>query len=317
MATYTFENLAAGAEALRAAAVKAACAQYAIPTGEGADISYQQKQDMKAIEASFAGVPGMFYQFMDMPAPEDFDIAIDDLRNSAQVLMTTQNSPDPALGLRGAQNTNFSAATTVGDNLASWSGAAAREFKANYLDKLPMQTAGQFNVIAACMKLFEQEQGIWREARKNVAELLNGAVDVMEDLPHRCSKNSWTITLTIIAAVATIAAPPLAAAGTAVAVGLAITDGAASVGTTLLPDDPPKHLDFKASTADGVIEEVGRGLNELVTRINEQESKIAQVLVGADAVIAKQRAAFVPDRPLLAGATRSTVTGQNYLGFSS
>jgi hypothetical protein len=317
MTTYTFETLGAGAEALRQAAIKTACMQAAIPVGPDAEQSGQQKLDVAKIEEFFAGVPAMFYPFMDMPAPDDFQVAVETLRTSAQVLMTTQNSPEPSLNLDRAQNDRFSGVTTVGDNLASWSGAAAREFKQNYLDKLPMQSAGQFNAVVTCMKLFQQEQLIWQEARKNVAELLNLAIDVMHELPQRCSKNTWTVTLTVIAAVATIAAVPLAGAGAAVALGLAVTDGAASTVSALAPDDPPKRVNFKASTADGVIREVARGMRELIDRIDEQERKIAQVLRGVDAVIQGQRAAFVPKRPLLAGATEQNVTGQNYLGFTS
>jgi hypothetical protein len=318
VSAYTYADLAAGAEALRAAAVKTACYQAAIPP-HPADQSGQQKQDVAAIESSFSGVPAMFYPFENMPRPETFVSSLEDLRQCTQFLQVTQNSPDPGGGLRGPQNTSFSLINTVGDGLASWSGAAAREFKANYLDKLPMHIAGQFNAIVTCAKLFEQEQGIWRQAQHDITELLNRSLDVMNDLPHRCSKNSWTITLTVIAAVATIAAPPLGVVGVGLAVetGLALTDGMASIGASLLPDDPPKHVGFSASTAEGVIKEVRRGITEIIDRIVQQEAKIAQVFAASDAVVTQQRTEFVPKRPMLAGVTKANVTDQDFMGPTS
>ncbi|GIG85652.1 hypothetical protein [Plantactinospora endophytica] len=316
MAGYTYENLAAGAEALRRAAIKTACEQAAIPPLPEAQ-SGQQKQDVITIEAGFAGVPAMFYPFLDMPRPESFDGIIDDLRNSALVLMTTQNSPDPALGLHAPNNNKFSAVTTVGDNLASWSGAAAREFKSQYLDKLPPQQAGQFNVVVTCLKLIEQEKNIWAEARKNVADVVNQAIAVLEDMPRRCSKNSWTVAFTVVAAVAGVAAAPLAAAGAGIAVGLAVTDKVAGGASLFVKDDPPENRRFGASTADGVIREVDRGLKELIARIIEQEGKIATVFTGANSVVLDERDSFVPKRPLLAKATPENVTDQDMLGFSS
>ncbi|WP_422771857.1 hypothetical protein ACN28C_01675 [Plantactinospora sp. WMMC1484] len=318
MASYTYETLAAGAEALRAAAIKTACEQAAIPPLPEAQ-SGQQKQDVIAIEGAFAGVPAMFYPFLTMPGPADFEGILADLETSATVLMTTQNSPDPGLRIPAPNNDKFSAVTTVGDNLASWSGAAAREFKSQYLDKLPSQQAGQFNVVVTCMKLIQQEQAIWTEARKNVADIVNQAIEVLENMPRRCSKDNWTVAFTVVAAVAGIATVPLgvAAAGTGILVSLAVADKVAGGATLLLEDDPPENRRFEASTADGVIREVDRGVKELIARIVEQEGKIAAVFSGANALVQATRDMFVPKRPLLAKATPANVTDQDMLGFSS
>jgi hypothetical protein len=285
------------------------------PGRAAASPSYAQKRDTATIEAYFADVPAMFTPFYDMPDPDGFRRAIDELNGCAQALTSTQSAPDPAQGIVDVPNTAWAEVTTVGDNLASWSGAAAREFKANYLDVLPIQAAGQLNAIVMCRRLFEQEQAIWREARENVASLLNDAIDCLNDMPHQCSQSGWTTTLTVIAAVAALAALPLAE----IEVGLAIVDGVASAGTAipLLPDDPPRQLRFSASNAAGVIKEVGRGLRELITRIGEQEAKIAYLMNAAADVVGKHRPAFVPKRPMLSGATRANVAGQDYFGFSS
>jgi hypothetical protein len=303
---------------LRQAAIKTACEQAAIPPRQE-DQSGQQKLDVGAIEVAFAGVPAMFYPFLDMPRPEDFDGVIDDLRRCATVLMTTQNSPNPDLGLEKPNNDKFSAVTTVGDNLASWSGAAAREFKSQYLDKLPAQQASQFNAAVTCMKLIQQEKAIWTEARKNVADIVNQAIEVLENMPNRCSKDNWTVAFTVVAAVAGIAAVPLgvATAGTGILVGLAVADKVAGGASLFLEDDPPENRRFAASTADGVIREVDRGVKELIARIVEQEGKIATLFSSANSVVRDARESFVPKQPLLARATPENITDQNVLGFSS
>ncbi|MDW5326429.1 hypothetical protein [Plantactinospora sp. KLBMP9567] len=316
MAGFTYENLAAGAEALRKAAIKTACEQAAIPPLPEAQ-SGQQKQDVIAIEAAFAGVPAMFYPFLDMPRPENFDGIFADLQQSATVLMTTQNAPDSDLELTAANNNKFSGVTTVGDNLASWSGAAAREFKSQYLDKLPVQQASQFNAVAASMKLIQQEKAIWTEARKNVADIVNQAIEVLENMPQRCSKDNWTVAFTVVAAVASVAAVSLAAAGAGIVVGLTVADKVAGGSSLFIKDDPPENRRFEASTADGVIREVDRGVKELIARIVEQEGKIAAAFSGVNALVWDEREAFVPKRPLLAKATPENITDQDMLGFSS
>ncbi|WP_221321726.1 hypothetical protein [Actinoplanes sp. L3-i22] len=313
---WTYETLPLGVAELRELAIETACMQAAIPPDETSH-SAQQRADKVTIEAMFAGVHNMFWPFMSsMPAPDDFDLLLDWLRQAARGLTSTQSTADPQIGLKPA-DLDFSRATTVSSHLGSWSGAAAREFKRNYLDPMPTQLASTYNAIVFAIKLIELEQGIWRGARTDITRILNDAIDTLRNMPGWCGKDSLTTVLTTVAAFATIAAVPLSPLGTSLAVGLAVTDGAASVGATLLPEDPERYVAFPAPTAYGVITAVEQAIAELYTRINEQEHKIARVLDSAVAVVTDQRSSYVPPSPLLANANRWNITDQDYLGFAS
>lgn len=285
--------------------------------GRPAGQSARQREDIATIESMLAGIHDMFWPFMSsMPAPTDFDPLLDHLRRAAQALASTQPSADPKLGLKPA-DLSLSKATTVGDYLTTWSGAAAREFKARYLDPLPTQAASTYNAIVFASKLIELEQGVWAGARTDITSILNDAIFTLSSMQTSYDKDSMNTVLTTVAAFATIAAVPLSPIGTSLAVGLAVADGGASIGATLLPEDPPQNLPFSAPTAFAVIDAVRQAIAALCTRINEQEHKIARVLDSATEVIGQERDSYVPPLPMLAKTNRRNATDQDFLGFAS
>jgi hypothetical protein len=314
MADYTFGNLAAGIEELRRKAVEKACLQRAIPPWDHVERDYEQNLEKAEIERFFAGVPGLFAPFMTMPAPEAFEPLQGQLVRAAQYLTTTQNAPSPVFDLPGEPRIEYAGAATTSDHLAGWSGRAAREFRTNYLDPLPIQLNGQFNLVSAAHAMMVEEARVWAKARDDVGQILNKGINTMDQLDKFCSKNSWTITLTAVASIATVAAVPLAGA----ALPLAIIDGAASLAPTLLKDDQPKTEKYSGDTAEKVIAEVGRALQNLADLIAEQENKIGGFLSSAAALLAGgNRALFVPARPLLAGTTTGNYADEQNLGAVS
>ncbi len=314
---WTYETLPLGVEALRVLAVETACMQAAIPRDEAGQSS-QQRADKAMIESMFTGIHDMFWPFMSsMPAPGDFERLITDLKEAARALHSAQPADTRTDLELDPGKLVFDGAKTVSDHLSTWSGAAAREFKAKYLDPLPTQTAGIYNAIMLTVELVRLERGVWEGVRTDITQILNDAIDTLRNMPGWCGKDSLNTVLTTVAGLATIAAVPLSPLGTSLAVGLAVLDGTASVGATLLPDDPKKFLRFPAPNAYGVIIAVERAIAELYARINEQEHKIARFFDSAAAVISREHDSYIPPLPMLAGATQRNVTGQDYMGFSS
>ncbi|GLW31177.1 hypothetical protein [Actinoplanes regularis] len=311
MPDYTWKSLDAGIAELRRRAFERACLQQAIPPWDNVERDPEQNTEMARLDRFFDGVPGLFEPFRTMPGPEAFDPLKAQIVNAAQFLTTTQNAPSPVFELPGEPRVEYAGATTASDYLTDWSGRAARQFKTTYLDPLPIQLNGQFNLVSAGHRMMVAEAELWRMARDDVAQIVNGGINAIDQLSGFCDKNGWTVTLTTVAAIATIAAVPIAQA----ALPLAIVDGVASVAATLLKDDPPHTGTYHGNTAEKVIAEVGRALQDLADRINAQEAKIGLFLSNAAALLnGPHRGTFVPARPLLAETTASNYADDQHLG---
>jgi hypothetical protein len=325
--TYSFENLAAGAIALRDTAIKVACYESSMPPGE-ADRSYAQKQDAGKIAEYFAFIPALFAPFGEMPRPEAFESAKSSLRAAASPLQLEETSTGSAPGQIQPADQKFAALPSVTRNLASWKGTAAQEFTANYLDRLPYQVGAQHMVLNASWALFAQEQQVWQDTQKAVVDNLNGAIDTLNDLMSHCSGgSSWAITFTVVASLAAIIDPILAlpavaafetAEGTALA--LAAIDSGASV-TGAIPvggggDSTSKQEQhFSGKDAFAVIDSVQVALQKICQNTVDNEAKVAQAFQAIDDAVNEKRGMFVGKRPLLAGATSKNVAGDDYMGL--
>ncbi|MFC4065207.1 hypothetical protein [Actinoplanes subglobosus] len=313
-ASFTYETVFyAGLVTLQQKARVLSYRELALPdTLENATLTPQQQEWVAIVEDQVSIVPRVFAAFRDIPRPEDFQASVDSLMNCADKVMTIQNAPNPTEVPQPNRGQNFSLAQTVGDFLSEWTGDAAREFKRDYTDRLPFQLAAQFNMLVLCAKLIEQEQVIWREAAGNVADMINTAIDMLDYLLDNCDKATATVLLTAVAGIATIAAAPVT--GPSLAILLGTIDAGASVGATLLKDDPPKPVGFDAATATQVILEVTQCATDLITQIYEQESKIAQVLYQAASHVLSDRTSFVPKSPQLVTGQGLPVNDPGYLG---
>jgi hypothetical protein len=323
MPDYTYDNLDAGIAELQRRAIWVALKQALIGPNENTGTTPRSSEEQAAaskIEAYFSHVPGLFEPFQSMPESGNFREVSSHLGSVADFLCTTQASHSAAFDLPTAPQVAFAGISSASSTLEQWNGSAAREFKVNYLDPLPFQLLGQYNLIGAAAKLMEEEAKIWDQARLDVAQILNKGIDAINALEKSCDSHTWAVVLTAVVSLATIAAVPIAGAGLATAeLTLAATDAGASFATVVLPsDNEKKRIAFKGATPDQVIAEVGQALQALADTITGQEARIAGVLQSATTMLdGDTRKLFVPGRPLAAGTTKTNFGDDQHFGTAS
>ncbi|MFI1992065.1 hypothetical protein [Actinoplanes sp. NPDC020271] len=317
MTVYTWENLAEGVAALRAAVL---VVEKIFDKNGDADFVDRARSE-HAIDAMMVEIPRMFEPFYSVPGPRAFDAVLTDLLLASSKLAMGQGEVAPADGLQPSAG-NLSLAATVSTSLADWSGVAATTFRRDYLDKLPAQAANACTAVKYMRAVVEAEDQFWAKIRNDIAQILNDAIDAVTNMRSSCDKNSLTTMLTAVAATAAVVGTfPISA--TALALGtaecllattMATVDGAASVGATLLPDDPPKTR-FSANTLLEVITAVQKAIGVLIGKIQEHDNGM-NLLVGlSTAVVEQERTSFVPPMPALADATRTTITDRAFMGI--
>lgn len=323
MPDYTYANLDAGIEVLRKKAVEVALKQAFIGSDATTATTPRTPEEQAAadqIEAYFSHVPALFQPFKDMPESESFRDLAAHLSSSATYLCTTQASQSAAFDIPATPQTAFSGITSASGILGPWSGDAAREFRTNYLDPLPFQLLGQFNLVGAAAKLMEEEAKVWDQARLDVAAVLNQGINAVDALGSHCDSHTWTVTLTAVVSLATIAAIPVAGAGLAMGeMALAVVDAGASFATVVLPaDNETQDVPIKGSTPDVVIANIGQALQALADVITGQEARIAGVLNSATRMLTGgTRGAFVPGLPIAASTTATNFGDDHHFGTAS
>jgi len=280
--------------------------------GHGMMVQQAVARARKAAEAAFAGIPAQFQPFSQMPDPAAFAAPIDALHQAVGGLTTTQATQDPLNHEMPGTHPEFAQISTASDYLAEWDGDAARAFKQNFLDPFPFHTAAQFNIAAVLRGAVEAERAIWHAARLDVAAIAQEGIEALDRLGD-CGKNEWTIGYTVVAAVAFVAGAALAPLTAGGSLALVAVGSAASVAAVVPPEDP-EPIQFSGETPPQVVDEVMRGLSELVNRVGQQEAKIASAMYTDYSIVLENWSSFVSLRPALADATPATIATDAYLG---
>lgn len=322
MPDYTYDNLDAGIAELRRKAIWVALKQADIGPDEKtgtAPRTPEEKATASKIEEFFGLIPAQFTPFKAMPEAAEFHDLSRHLVAAADYLCTTQPSQRPTFDIPATPQTAFSGITSARSILEHWSGAAAREFTTNYLDPLPYQLLGQFNLVGAAAKLMDEEAKIWDQARLDVAQILNKGIDAVDALDTLCDSHTWAVVLTAVVSLATIASVPVAGVAAAEWT-LASVDAGGSLATALLPGGGEKKtLDYRGSTPDQVIACVGQALQGLADTIVHQENQIADLLHRATKLLTDghTRGTFVPRTPKAAGTTKANFKDDDHFGTAS
>jgi hypothetical protein len=259
----------------------------------------------------FGDIPDRFLLFVDAPDPAGFDTTIQSLTRVQSRLATTQQHQDPLGQQLFAPADVFSRIDTTAGFLSTWSGLAAHEFKADYLDRMKYHTSGQFNLAAVLVGATQAERAIWQAARSDVRVIAAEGLAALEQLGD-CTQAEWTISFTVVASVVAVAA---AAFTGGASVALAAVAGAAQVAATV-PLDEPVPTDFSGDSPEEVVQEIRRGVDALIGSIHEAEEKIATALRADASLVNAHWAQFVAGSPSLADATELNVRSDDYMGFA-
>lgn len=263
------------------------------------------------IEREFSDIPGLFAPFTEMPTPESFDGPIKDLQMAVAKLAQGDSQHDPITGITYVGNAELAKLSGSASYIEDWTGRAAMEFKSTFIDPFPTIVHNQFLVTSVLSAALQAEREIWVNARRDIDKIAHDTLEALDRMDD-CGKNEWTMTFTVVAAVATIAAVPLTM-GAALAV-TAVAAGSAAAATMIGTEAPTVR--FSGESASAVVSQMRMAISKLTEYIIEQESKIAQAMTGTYKVLAGERKNVVFPRPALADATRDNIASPKFMGYS-
>lgn len=235
------------------------------------------------VEREFADVPDAFRPLAAFPDPGRYDAMLDGVGNVLRGLSTADAS-DPSVPA-SAELARFGGTAAA---LGSWTGAAADRFRAGFLEPWPALVRNQFTAGVVLRSALRAQQEIWARARQDadqIAEQTLGAVDACGD----CTRTEWSITFTVVASVAAVAAVPV---GGPAALALGGVGAVAQVAAAGGPAEAPRS----SFSADDPVEVVDRMREAIVALRGHVRDRL-------DAVGAALRSTrdLMSDRPELFG----------------
>lgn len=220
------------------------------------------------VEREFADVPDAFRPLVGFPDPRGFDAKLDGLADVLRGLST--GDPDDPMVPADVELARVYGTSAA---LKFWTGTTAERFRTGFFDRLPALVRNQFTAAVVLRAGLRAQQEIWARARDDADRIAETALAAI-DASGECTRTEWTITFTVVASVAAVAAVPVSggaslALGTvgAVAQVLAATGPAEPVRTSFSGDDPGE-----------VVERMREAITMLRGHIRERQDGVAAAL---------------------------------------
>lgn len=242
-------------------------------------------------------VPDSFHPFQDLPEPETS-------QHMAAKFETICGPMDAGNNISGGNlgDAALGHVEDIKDNLISWNGHAAENFRDNFVNDLSTlidEHAGIGRFLGATVKANE---GLLRSARLDVKTIASNAVTAIEASADSGS-DDVILALTVIAAAATIAAGiatiPVFGTGIPVmAAGCTILAGVAAAATPMVAENASDtSIPLDADTVDGVLENMVNALDNVDSKITTAENEMNGRLVDVIDQISADLNGFIPRRP--------------------
>jgi hypothetical protein len=317
----SFEQLTQHAQEIQAKAIAASLDQHGVrpapePGRPPINPMPLEEEARVRITASFADVPALFEPFTMLPEPSSFDGMISDLRDALMKLSSGHMTADPVTRDAFLANPVLTAIGASESYIELWTGGAADAFRTEFVNMFPATVVNQFITCAVLRGALEAYKAIWTSAREDIDKIAHDALNALDNMDH-CGQNTWTMTFTVIASVAAVAAVPITAGTSLGALAAATTVtaiGATSQVVAAHQVEPPKVTEFKGETAEVVLDQVRRSVAETIGQIQQAEQQIAGAVERMRATMSQRRELFVSPRPKLADADRGNVRSGEYLG---
>jgi hypothetical protein len=229
----------------------------------------------RAAEREFADLPDAFRALTGFPEPSRYDRPEQRLRDVLNGLSIGDGTANPALH-------------ELSTGLRNWTGAAAERFRTGFLQPWPAFVHNQYTVGAVLRSGLLAERELWARARQDadqIAEQGLAAVAACGD----CTRTEWSVTFTVVASVAAVAAVPVTGGLSLVAGGIA---GLAQVAAATGPSEPPR-TSFSADDPVEVADRVREAIRLLLGHIHERRE--------ADREALRSTGRLMADRPELFG----------------
>lgn len=321
----SFDQLMQHAHDIQATAIAKSMEKHGVrPAPRPGDPPYAPQPGEDATRAGivsgFADIPSLFEPFTMMPDPASFGGLIDEVVSAAGSLSYSDKMGDPVTGHTYLAKRSLVRIGATESYLEQWTGAAADAFRADFVDTFPALVMNQFVACAILRGALDAQRALWVSAREHIDKVAHDTLAALDNMDH-CGQNKWTMTWTIVASVAAVAAVPISAgtsvlgAGATLATATTVTAvGAAGQVAAAHQVAPPKETAYHGETAEVVIEQMRHGVNEAISEIQQGEQTIAAALRNMHATMASARDLFVAPRPKLLDALPGNVFDDGYLG---
>jgi hypothetical protein len=280
-----------------------------------------EDEERAKIVASFSEIPSLFEPFTMMPMPSSFDGLINDIGSAMRLLSSGYMTDDPITGQSYLAQTVFSKIGASESYMELWTGHLAGRPSGGvegpeFIEPFPAMVVNQFIGCAVLRGALAAQRELWSSAQNNIDKVAHDALNALDNMDH-CGQNNWTMTWTIVASVAAVAAVPISA-GTSLealaAVGSVTAVGAASQVVAAHQVDPPKETHYHGETAEVVIDEVRRGVSDAIAEIQRGQQKVVEALDHMHAAVSQNRPLFIAPQPNLVDATPRNIFTDEYLG---
>jgi hypothetical protein len=234
--------------------------------------------------------------------------------------LSTDGDPDPITGEPYVANGILTRIGASESYLEAWTGAAADTFRTDFVYPFLFVAVNQFTALSVLRSALLAQRALWVKTRENIDKVAHDTLVALDNMDH-CGQNTWTMTWTIVASVAAVAAVPISAGASVMGAGaaLGLTTAVTAVGATgqvvaAHQVAPEKETAYHGETAEVVIEQMRQGVAEAIGEIQQGEQTIAAALRSMQATVSQHRGQFVSPRPDLLDATPRNVFGDSYLG---
>jgi hypothetical protein len=265
--------------------------------------------------ADFADIPSLFEPFTMMPDPASFNGLSEKVGDAMRYLSPGHMNADPITGAIYLENSILTRIGPTESYVAHWTGDAADAFLTDLVYPFPALATNQFISCAVLRGALAAQQALWISARDHIDQVAHKTLAALDNMGH-CGQNTWTMTWTIVASVAAVAAVPISA-GASLTAALAVTAvGAAGQVAAAHQVAPPKETEYHGETAVVVIEQMRHGVNQAISEIQQGEQTILAALRNMHAAVTQHPGNFVAPRPKLLDATPRSVFDDRYLGHA-
>ena len=246
-------------------------------------------------ETHLTWIVEIFEQCRTFPDPKDADPIIQRYESLAGTgdladISFSGNTEDPiavregtATGQGKFGDPAFFYTAAMMDSVEYWDSPIANGFRNQFVPRIPSAADNQKGAIRTLHNLLATNQGVMTWARRDIDALVHDGITAVEHFDDcKSGDDGLTVTLGIIAGVATIVAgiATIPATGglsaAAIAGGATIVAGAATAGQTIAGiDEAKKDKDLGGDTLDDVLENITHYANDTFGKLDEFNTALA------------------------------------------
>lgn len=253
--------------------------------------------DRRKIRERYTDIPALFDPYANFPDPGQFGSGVKNMADIMGRLCVDGCKPvaidgQPTRWIESYDvNPTINNIGTVGPvTISNWNGAAADNFKREFLGNFDRRAHNQFAVAAILKAGLEAQRDMWAAARNDIDKVATSTLDALQNF-YSFNATTWNVTFTVLSSVA-------AASAAVVTGGLAITLAVAAAAAQVVAVTPPPDAQSQpAHTVDDIIGAMRDAVAKIGRQIDDRKHLITTSLQANSDFVVQNRPDFVAPRP--------------------